>query len=94
LSSALSAITAAVVGVILNLAIWFLLHTLFAEVNVHRGYGMQWEAPAWASIDWWAGAIALLACLLTFYWKTGMAITLAVSAAAGAAVFLVQHLVT
>ena len=40
LSAALSAITAAVVGVILNLAIWFALHTLFAEVHEVRALGM------------------------------------------------------
>ncbi|WP_163361024.1 chromate transporter, partial [Escherichia coli] len=33
LSAALSAITAAVVGVILNLAVWFGIHTLFEQVR-------------------------------------------------------------
>src|ERR1700730_7094944 len=38
-SAALSTITAAVVGVVLNLAIWFALHTMFHEVRPVRGYG-------------------------------------------------------
>ena len=40
LSGALSAITAAVVGVILNLAIWFAIHTVFREVTPVRGFGL------------------------------------------------------
>ena len=40
LNGALSAITAAVVGVVLNLAIWFALHTVFRQVTAVRGYGL------------------------------------------------------
>jgi chromate transporter len=41
----LSAITAAVVGVVLNLAIWFALHTIFHEVQPVRGYGFAFDMP-------------------------------------------------
>ncbi len=41
----MSAITAAVVGVILNLAIWFALHTLFAEVATVRLGGLRLDIP-------------------------------------------------
>ena len=46
LTGALSAITAAVVGVILNLAVWFALHTVFREVRPVRGYGLRFDTPS------------------------------------------------
>ena len=57
LNGALSAITAAVVGVILNLAIWFALHTVFREVRPVRGYGFSFDVPVLASVDPWALAL-------------------------------------
>ncbi len=48
LAGALSAITAAVVGVILNLALWFAIHTIFREVTQVRGYGLSFDAPVLA----------------------------------------------
>src|SRR3982074_478438 len=45
LNGALSAITAAVVGVILNLAIWFALHTVFRELTPVRSYGFKFDMP-------------------------------------------------
>ena len=77
LSAALSAITAAVVGVILNLAVWFSLHTLFAEVSTQHFMGVRLLTPDIGTIRIPALAIAVVACLMTFYWKRGMAITLA-----------------
>lgn len=84
LRAALSAITATVVGVILNLAIWFSLHTLFGEVITQRFFGLQMQLPRLATIDGAACAIALLACLLTFYGKKGMVLTLSISTVVGA----------
>ena len=45
LHGALSAITAAVVGVVLNLAIWFAIHTVFRETWPVRGLGLSFDAP-------------------------------------------------
>ncbi|MFN7289469.1 MAG: chromate transporter, partial [Pirellula sp.] len=90
LNSALSAITAAVVGVVLNLALWFSLHTLFGKVTTMKFFGLRLQVPELATADIAACAIAILACMLTFYWKKGMAVTLGVSAAAGAALFLIR----
>ena len=87
LTAALSAITAAVVGVVLNLAVWFSLHSLFGQVGSWQGYGIRLLWPEWSSLDLPAAGIALVACLLTFYWKKGMAITLAVSAVLGVIVY-------
>ncbi len=90
LNSALSAITAAVVGVVLNLAVWFSLHTLFGKVTTMKFIGLRLQIPELATADIAACAIAILACLLTFYWKKGMVVTLGVSAAVGAALFLIR----
>lgn len=51
---ALVAITAAVVGVILNLTIWFAIHAMFREAVAVRSYGFSFEAPILSSVDPWA----------------------------------------
>ena len=84
LSGALSAITAAVVGVILNLAAWFAIHTLFHEVARVRAFGLAFDAPRLSSADPAAVALALGAALALFFFNTGVAATLAICAAAGA----------
>ncbi len=88
LSTALSAITAAVVGVVLNLAVWFALHTLFAQVTEHHDFGMRWLIPHWATLDVAALVIAGLAMVAMFRAKLGMLPTLAGSAALG----MIYHL--
>lgn len=88
LNSALSAITAAVVGVVLNLAVWFSLHTLFGKVTTSNTFGLRLQIPDLASADLAACSIAILACFLTFYLKKGLFITLGISALAGAALYL------
>lgn len=54
LSAALSAITAAVVGVVLNLAVWFGLHTLF---------------PSAGGLNWFAVVVGLIAFIGLWRWK-------------------------
>lgn len=88
LSSALSAITAAVVGVVLNLAVWFALHTLFEQVSTQYLFGMRLLTPDFRSISFPSLAIATVACLLTFYWKRSMAFTLAVCSVLGVALYV------
>jgi chromate transporter len=90
LSAALSAITAAVVGVILNLAIWFAIHTIFREVWPVRGYGLAFDAPVPASANGWALALSLAAAVAIFRFKAGMLATLAACSAAGIALFLLR----
>ncbi len=88
LSGALSAITAAVVGVILNLTIWFAIHALFHATRPVRGYGFDFDAPVLASVDGWAMALAIAAALATFRFRLGMLTTLAGAAALGVALRL------
>ena len=63
LTSALSTITAAVVGVVLNLAIWFALFTLFDTVSEHRRFGVLLYEPDLSSINPLAAAIAIGAAI-------------------------------
>ena len=88
LSAALTAITAAVVGVILNLAIWFAIHTLFGRVQPIGIMGHRFNAPVLASINWPAALLAAAAALAIFRFKLGVLTVLAGSAAIGAAWFL------
>jgi chromate transporter len=87
LAGALSAITAAVCGVILNLAIWFAIHTIFRETVPVRGYGLSFDAPLPAGADLAALALAAAAVLAIFRFKFGMLWTLAASCAAGIVLF-------
>ncbi|MCX8476780.1 MAG: chromate efflux transporter [Sphingomonas sp.] len=87
-SGALSAITAAVVGVVLNLAVWFALHTLFrATVPVAAG-PIRFDAPVPASIDPWALALAVAAVAAVFGLRAGVITTLLATSAAGIALHL------
>jgi chromate transporter len=85
LAAALSAITAAVVGVILNLAIWFAIHTLFAEVRVFAGGGLRFELPVPASLRPAAFFLSACAALAMFRFRIGALPVLAGCAAAGLA---------
>jgi len=83
LSGALAAITAAVVGVILNLTLWFALHVLFARVEEARAGPLRWYAFDPAALDWKAGALALVAAFLMLRLHRGLVETVAVMALAG-----------
>ncbi|GJD99607.1 chromate efflux transporter [Methylobacterium isbiliense] len=85
LSGALSAITAAVVGVILNLAVWFALHTVFREVRPVTAGPLRLDVPVLASVDPFALVLALAAIVAVFRFGAGMVPTLAACAAAGMA---------
>lgn len=89
LSAALATITAAVVGVILNLSIWFSLHTIFREVQPVRAFGFDFDAPVPASIDIWAFLLAAWAVFMLFRLKAGMMTTLALCSGAGIVLYLV-----
>jgi chromate transporter len=84
-AGALSAITAAVVGVILNLAIWFAIHTLFRQVVPIAIGPLRFDLPVAASIDAWALLLAVGAMVAIFRFNTGVIVTLAATSAAGIA---------
>jgi chromate transporter len=76
LGAALAAITAAVVGVILNLAIWFGLHTLFGQVDERHVHGLILQAPILDSLNVPALLLSAAAMLALFRFKVGMIPTL------------------
>jgi chromate transporter len=83
LSAALSSITAAVVGVILNLAAWFAIHALFARVQPVPFAGGTLDVPELASVRWAALALTAAAVVAVFRYRLGMLTVLAGCAAAG-----------
>jgi chromate transporter len=88
LNSALKAITAAVVGVILNLSIWFALHVIFANVTrEQRGIFTLWR-PELASIEWLAVGLFCVGCFLSFKLHWGIIKVLAAASLLGAALRL------
>ena len=89
ISSALSAITAAVVGVIMNLTLWFGLHVIFREVRTFDICGVGPDLPVLTSIDWRAAVLSLAAMVAMLRFKTGMIPTLVACALAG---LLLNHL--
>ncbi|QIP04500.1 chromate efflux transporter [Bradyrhizobium symbiodeficiens] len=89
LAGALSAITAAVVGVILNLSIWFALHTLFRETVPVHAFPLDFDRPVLTSVDIPAMLLAIAAATAIFRFKLGMLTVLAGSCAAGVALRLV-----
>ncbi len=88
LSGALAAITAAVVGVILNLALWFGLHVLFAEVGSLSLGPVSTPMPVWQSFNALALAFVAVAALALFALRLGIPWTLLILAGLG----LVAHL--
>jgi len=89
LAGALSAITAAVVGVILNLSIWFALHTLFRETVPVHAFPLDFDRPVLTSVDIPALVLSIAAATAIFRFKLGMLTVLAGSCAAGVALRMV-----
>lgn len=84
LQAALSAITAAVVGVILNLAVWFAVHSVFTQVQPWTRGWLRLDVPVWNTFQPAAGILAAGALLATLRFRLGMGWTLLGCAIAGA----------
>jgi chromate transporter len=93
LNAALSAITAAVVGVILNLAVWFALHAIFARVSIVSDFGLHLGVPAIASASWTMLALAAAAAIAIFRFRLGMLKTLGLCSLASVALYAFAHVV-
>lgn len=83
LAGALSAITASIVGVIANLALWFALHVLFARLGEVRIGSAVALIPEWASLDWRAALLSAAALLLVFVLRWNLFAVLGALAAGG-----------
>ena len=88
LSSALTGITAAVVGVIANLATYFALHTLFSSTRAVERGPFGFEVPVVSSLQPAALALTALGCVLLFLLRWSALLTLGVCALAGASLHL------
>ena len=89
LSAALATITAAVVGVVLNQAVWFALHVLFAQLDEVRWLGMKVDVPLLSSANIPSLVLTPGALIAVFRFKVGMIKVLLASSVTG----LVLHLV-
>ena len=85
LQGALSGIIAAVVGVMLNLALWFGLHVFFGDVSLeHVGFVQLWT-PTLSSLDWGVVALAAVSAVLLLWARWPLLGVLGVAAAASLA---------
>lgn len=82
----LAAITAAVVGVILNLAVWFSMHVLFSDMQKLSWGGLRWELPVLASLDPWMAVLSSAAVISVFRFHVGLGWLLGGAALAGMAI--------
>jgi chromate transporter len=89
LNAALSAITAAIVGVVLNLAVWFAVHSIFRETVPVRASPLAFDAPVLTSVDPWALVLTVAAAIAIFRFKVGMIPTLAACCLTGVVRYLV-----
>ncbi len=83
LAGSLTAITAAVVGVILNLSIWFAIHSVFRETTPIHSFGLSFEMPILSSVDPAALLLSIAAAVAIFRLNIGMLTVLAASCGAG-----------
>jgi chromate transporter len=83
INAALSGITAAVVGVVLNLSIWFGLNALFSRTDVIHLFGATIPVPNLAAADWFGLLLACLSFMAMKYLKLGMITVLAVCSGLG-----------
>ncbi|MFU8896919.1 MAG: chromate efflux transporter [Gammaproteobacteria bacterium] len=88
LSAALSAVTAAVVGVVLNLAVWFSLHVMFGEVDVVHAYGLKLHVPELSTLDPASLVLAVGAMIAMLRFRVGMIPVIFLSALLGATWFM------
>ena len=86
LKGALHAITAAVVGVILNLAIWFALHVFFTSVALVEAGPLKLWTPTLASLDWRVVALSAVAAVLIFKARWDIPAVLGVTSALALAI--------
>lgn len=85
LAAALSAITAAVVGVVGNLAVWFGMHVMFREVHDVELGPLHLSLPVWSSVDLAAVVLSLGALVAMLRFHVGLPLTLLGTAALGVA---------
>jgi chromate transporter len=89
LRGALTAITAAVVGVILNLSIWFALHVFFSEVAMQEYGPLVLWLPQFDSLDWRVLLLSLMCAVLLLRLHWGISRVLSLAAVGGVLLSLI-----
>jgi chromate transporter len=82
-AGALAAVTAAVVGVIANLALWFGLTVLFGELQFTTWGPLRVEVPSWDGLDWWALVLTVASGVLLLRLRVGLLRVIGLAALAG-----------
>ena len=75
-------------GVVLNLAIWFAIHTVFRETVPIRAFPLSFDAPNLHAVDPCALVLSIAAAVAIFRFKVGMIPTLAACCIAGIVLYL------
>jgi chromate transporter len=83
LKAGLASLTAAVVGVIANLSLWFFIHVLFSRVGEGRVGPLRFYLPDWVSFDWRAALLAILSAILVFQLRMNVIKVLGIAAVGG-----------
>ena len=89
LKSALSAITAAVVGVILNLSLWFALHVLFGTITKTTAGPITLWQPELMTLDWRVAFLAIVSGVLLLKWHWNVLWVLVVAGLGGGVLSLI-----
>ena len=84
----LAGLVAAVVGVVLNLAVWFGLHVLFGQLRPFAAWGLDLDLPVWRTLDPAALVLVVAAIIAVFRFRLGAVTVLAGCALAGLALRL------
>ena len=82
-AGALAAVSAAVVGVIAELGLWFTLNVVFGEVDQSREHGLRLVRPVWSTLDGWAVALVAVGAVLVFGLRWSILRVICVCAACG-----------
>ena len=83
LNGSLDTLTAAVVGVIANLTVWFALHVFFNRIDERQLGPLRLYAPDTTSFSWQAALLAIIAALIIFRLKWNVIAVLAVAGLSG-----------
>jgi chromate transporter len=83
LSGALAGITAAAVGVIASLALWFAVHAIFASSETIRSGPLRFSVPVLSTVNFPAALLAISAAVAIFRFKAGVVTTIFGAAAVG-----------
>jgi chromate transporter len=83
LNSTLYSVTAAAVGMLVNLTVWFGIRTMFHQINQIQYAGLAFDAPNVATLDAWTLALFIAAAIAVLRYKVSAALTLITSSAVG-----------